>query len=44
MEKFNVVQESGTLKKQETLKQRRSICVQYSKLGKFPITIPTWIE
>jgi len=39
---FNVVQENGTLKKQVT--PRRLIGVQYSKLGKFQIIIPTWIE
>jgi hypothetical protein len=42
--KSNFVQESGTLKKQTTPKQRRSIGVQYSKLGEFQIIIPTWIE
>jgi hypothetical protein len=39
---FNVVQENGILKKQVT--PRRLIGVQYSKLGKFQIIIPTWIE
>jgi hypothetical protein len=44
MAKSNVVQESGTLKKQVTPKQRRSICVQYSKPREFEIIIPMWIK
>jgi hypothetical protein len=44
MVKSNVVQENGTFKKQATPKQRRSTCVQHSKLGKFQITVPMWIE
>jgi hypothetical protein len=41
--KSNVAQESG-IKKKLIPKQSRLICVQYSKLGAFQITIPMWIE
>jgi len=44
MAKSNIVQESGTFKKQATPKQRRLICVQHSKLGEFQIIIPMWME
>ncbi len=40
--KSNVVQASGTLKKQTTPKQKKSIGVQYSKPRELQIIIPMW--